>query len=704
MIHYELQAGSPFPRGPRWTTNGLNLAVYSAEAEALELCIYENEAATTPEWRALIPWRTHGVFHCEILGLRPGRCYGLRAHGAYDPAHGLRFNAAKLLLDPYARAVARYDVIDDALFGYRRFHADGDLHRDDRDSGAIAPLGVLIDDQFDWQGMQPPQVPWGDTIIYEAHVSGLTIQHPALPPEQRGCYAGLGHPAMIEYFKSLSITAVELLPVHQHFTEPFLSWRKRRNYWGYSTLGFFAPDRRFARNGSSAQEAVIEFKTMVRNLHKAGIEVILDVVYNHSCEGDQLGPTLSLRGLDNRSYYHLRHDTPRFYADHTGCGNALRMSSPPMLQLCMDSLRYWAREMQIDGFRFDLATTMLRGDHGEASPFLQTLAQDPELSRCKMIAEPWDLGRDGHRTGRFPAPWSEWNDSYRDGVRRFWRRDRQSLGGFVTRLAGSSDLFESGQRRPHASVNFICAHDGFTLADLVSYNSKHNEANGEENRDGTEHNLSWNCGVEGPSDDAHILERRRRSLRGLIASLAFSLGAPMLAAGDERGRSQQGNNNAYCQDNEISFLDWDPAACDSELLQWTRRCFKLRRRLQLYRADAFLPPEPDSASSHWISLRGDPLSEREWKMPQLFAFGALFPATQNDPELLLLFNAARRRAPFRLPGDRQWLVCLDSAAPSNGATAPAADGFYRLAGYSVAALLAGESAAAIIQEVKSAGT
>ena len=570
-----VRPGSPYPLGATLNHEGVNFALFSEHATAVELCLFDE--AGHGEERITLTERTDLVWHASVAGLGPGQPYGYRVYGPYEPEGGHRFNPAKVLLDPYARALAGALRWSDEVFGYRVGHPDGDLSRDDRDSAPFVPKSVVIDGAFDWGDDRPLRRPWHQSIIYEAHVKGFTARHPGVPPSLRGTYAGLAAPAAVEHLLALGITAVELLPVHHHVDERAVVDRGLTNYWGYNPIAFFAPDTRYA-SAKEAVGAVLEFKRMVQTLHRAGIEVILDVVYNHTAEGNHLGPTLSFRGIDNDAYYRLQPDRPRFYVDYTGCGNTLSMRQPQALQLLMDSLRYWVLEMHVDGFRFDLASALARGayDVDRLSTFFEVIHQDPVISRVKLIAEPWDLGDGGYQVGRFPAGWAEWNGRYRDAVRRYWRGEPGRVADLAYRLTGSSDLYQSDGRRPYASVNFVTAHDGFTLADLVSYHVKHNEANGESNRDGSDENLSWNGGVEGPTADPAVLALRERQQRNFLSTLLLSQGVPMLCGGDEMGRSQRGNNNAYCQDNELAWLDWGLDRQAERLLGFTRRLIALR--------------------------------------------------------------------------------------------------------------------------------
>ena len=548
--------GRPSPLGATWDGSGVNFALFSEHATGVDLCVFDDQPGGRQVAQIPVTENTHHVWHVYLPDARPGLRYGYRVRGPYEPEEGHRFNPAKLLLDPYARAIDGPVVWSDSLFGYTIGEPAEDLSRDDRDSAPNAPKSVVTDTAFTWGDDRPPRVPWDQTIIYEVHVKGFTARHPDIPEPLRGTYAGLVTPPALEYLRRLGVTAVELLPIHQFVTDKHLHDRGLSNYWGYNSIGFFAPEIRYASSRQLAGQ-VGEFKTTVKKLHEVGIEVILDVVYNHTAEGNQLGPTLCFRGIDNASYYRLA-DQRRHYMDYTGTGNTLNMMHPRTLQLIMDSLRYWILEMHVDGFRFDLASTLARELHDvdRLGSFFDIIQQDPVISQVKLIAEPWDLGEGGYQVGNFPALWAEWNGLYRDTVRAFWKGDEGQAGVFASRLTGSSDLYGRGGRRPYASINFVTAHDGFTLHDLVTYNDKHNEANGEDNRDGADHNLSWNCGVEGPSTDPAIVALRERQKRNFLATLLLSQGVPMLSGGDEIGRTQGGNNNAYAQDNETSWYAW----------------------------------------------------------------------------------------------------------------------------------------------------
>ncbi|MFD6586371.1 glycogen debranching protein GlgX [Streptomyces anulatus] len=663
--------GAPMPLGARFRVGpdgvaGTNFALWAGGAEAVELCLFDERGAET---RCPLTELTHEIWHGFVPGVRPGQRYGYRVHGRWDPWTGARWNAAKLLLDPYARAVDGTFALPPEVYGHVRDWPDqhvADTVRDDRDSAPFVPKGVVVRDDDDWVEDRRPKTPWADSVIYELHVRGFTKLHPDIPPELRGTYAGLAHPAAIEHLTRLGVSAVELLPVHQFAHEDHLLRRGLRNHWGYNSIGYFAPHADYSASGTAGQQ-VGEFKRMVHALHEAGIEVILDVVYNHTAEAGELGPMLSLRGIDNRGYYRLR-DDPRRYADYTGCGNTLHVVQPQVLRLITDSLRYWVTEMGVDGFRFDLAAALARSMHDVdmLSPFLAVIGQDPVLRRVKLIAEPWDVGNGGYQVGAFPPLWTEWNDRYRDAVRDFWRGALPDVRDLGYRLTGSSDLYAWGGRRPYASVNFVTAHDGFTLRDLVSYEQKHNEANGEGNRDGTSDNRAWNCGVEGESDDPEISALRRRQLRNLLTTLLLSTGVPMLVAGDEMGRTQGGNNNAYCQDNETGWLDWslleEPAW--RELTELTARVLTLRRTHPVLRRRAFFSGRaqaPDGLRDlAWFARDGREMTEGDWYAPAatlgLYLSGRDIPGRDargepvTDDSFLAVLHAGAEPTVFALPG------------------------------------------------------
>jgi glycogen operon protein len=676
--------GRPFPLGATWDGHGTNFAVYARHAEALELCLFDREDPSREVRRVRLPDRTGHVWHGLLPGVGPGTLYGLRAHGPYEPEAGLRFNPAKLLLDPYARAISGKADLDGPIFGYRVGEPEGDLARCDRDSAAATPKAVVVDaDGFDWKGDRPPGHPWHRSVLYEVHVKGFTARHPGVPPELRGTYAGFASPAAVEHLVKLGVTAVELLPVHEYLDEPFLRAKGLRNYWGYSTLGYFAPEQGYARGHRGEQ--VAEFKELVRTLHAAGIEVILDVVYNHTCEGNHLGPTLSLKGLDNPTYYRLVEESPRHYWDATGCGNSLDTTNPWTVKLVMDSLRYWVEEMHVDGFRFDLAVALARDPllFDETSRFLTAVHQDPVLERVKLIAEPWDLGPEGYKVGAFPVRWSEWNGRYRDVVRRFWKGDDGLRAEMGYRLTGSADLYEPAGRKIFASVNFVTAHDGFTLRDLVSYNEKHNEANGEENRDGADDNHSWNCGAEGETDDPGVNALRDRQVRNLMATLLVSQGVPMITAGDEILKTQRGNNNAYCHDDELSWLDWELDDRRRAFLGFVRRMVRLRRvqpvlqRRRFFRGGTLWDSSLKDLA--WFRPDGQEMTAEDWEhgtaKSVAFLLGGDAISTPDEEgrridgdTLLVLLNAWHEPVTYVLPEvewGEEWEILVDTAGATD---------------------------------------
>jgi isoamylase len=670
--------GRPYPLGATWTGRGTNFSLYSAGATEVELCLFDPDGAETDRLR-LREVDAH-VWHGYVPGVRPGQHYGYRVHGPYEPERGLRFNPNKLLLDPYAKAVAGTVDWTRPVFGYQVLHEDADLTFDDGDSADGAPKGVVIRPSFRWGNDRPPRTPWHKTVIYELHVKGFTKLHPGIPEELRGTYAGLAHPAAIAHLRDLGVTAVELMPVHAFLDDGHLVDRGLRNYWGYNTINFFAPEVRYATRGADGGQ-VDEFKAMVRALHRAGIEVILDVVYNHTAEGNERGPTLSLKGIDNLTYYRTVPDNPRYYFDYTGTGNTLNVRHPAVLRLIMDSLRYWVTEMHVDGFRFDLAAALARELHDvdRLSGFFDVIHQDPVISQVKLIAEPWDVGEGGYQVGNFPEQWTEWNGKYRDAFRRFWKGDHGTAAEIGYRLTGSSDLYQDDGRKPHASINFVVAHDGFTLHDLVSYNAKHNEANGEGNRDGANDNESWNCGVEGPTDDTAILDLRYRQMRNFLASLLFSQGVPMICHGDEIARSQQGNNNAYCQDSELSWVDWELDERRRDLLAFTRRLIALRREHPNLRRRRFFLGRPirgsDVKDITWLRADGEEMTDEDWAAGWQRTLGLRLGDVLGevdergrlvtDDALLLLLNAHHEPVSFRLPADEagtRWAVVVDTSA------------------------------------------
>ncbi|GAC1542390.1 MAG: glycogen debranching protein GlgX [Candidatus Velthaea sp.] len=653
-----IESGLPYPLGASWDGKGVNFALFSANAERVELCVFDTRGRRELN-RLVLPEYTDQVWHGYLPDARPGMLYGYRVYGPYDPARGHRFNHNKLLVDPYAKELYGSVKWSDAHYGYRIGAQRGDLSFDRRDNASGMPKSVVVDTAFTWGDDRRPNVPWHDTIFYELHTKGFTQLHPDVPPGLRGTYGGLASPAVISYLVDLGITTVELLPVHAFVDDRFLVERRLRNYWGYNSLAFFAPEPRYLGGG------INEFKTMVKHLHEAGIEVVLDVVYNHTAEGNHLGPTLSLRGIDNASYYRPAADA-RYYDDTTGCGNTLDLRNPRVLQMVTDSLRYWVEEMHVDGFRFDLATSLARENNGYArdAAFFKAIQQDPVLSRVKMIAEPWDLGLGGYQVGDFPPGWSEWNGKYRDTLRRFWKGTDGVLPELASRLAGSSDMYEHQGRRPRSSVNFITVHDGFTLNDLVSYNDKHNEANGENNRDGADDNESYNLGAEGPTDNPDIIALRERQKRNFLASLFFSLGTPLLAAGDEFGRTQHGNNNAYAQDNEISWIDWNGRTDrDLALTDFVRMVIRMRKGHPAFGRDLFFRGETIAKSGRkditWLREGGGEMTEHDWHAAQR-TIGVYFGAR---PLLAILFNAADHDIDFTLPdtGNVEWTLALDTA-------------------------------------------
>jgi glycogen operon protein len=671
--------GAPYPLGATWDGGGVNFALFAENASGVELCLFDVPDGMKEVARIPMREQTDQVWHVYLPEARPGWLYGYRVSGPYEPAAGHRFNPTKLLLDPYAKAIAGTIQWSDALFGYTIGHAEADLSRDERDSASGMPKCAVIDPAFSWGDDTPPRIPWHRMIIYELHVKGFTARHPQVPPELRGTYAGLACPAVLEHLHALGITAVELMPVHQFVADKHLIDKGLTNYWGYNTIGFLTPDVRYSSSGALGQQ-VAEFKTMVKTLHREGIEVILDVVYNHTAEGNHLGPTLCFRGIDNAAYYRLVTDDRRYYMDYTGCGNTLDMTHPRVLQLIMDSLRFWVLEMHVDGFRFDLAAALARELHDvdRLGAFFDIIHQDPILSQVKLIAEPWDLGPGGYQVGNFPVLWAEWNGKYRDTVRRFWKGDSGQVSELAYRLTGSSDLYEHGGRRPYASINFVTAHDGFTLRDLVSYNDKHNEANGEDNQDGHNDNLSWNCGAEGATDDPAILTLRLRQQRNFLATLFLSQGVPMLLAGDEMGRSQQGNNNSYCQDSELSWLDWQLDPGQRELLAFTRMMIRLFHRHPVLRRRRFFQGRTirgsEVADLTWFRPDGQEMVEVDWDNAETRCFGlrlagdaiAEVDSRGNriiDDTLLILLNAYHEPLRFILPShpsEVRWQVLLDT--------------------------------------------
>mgnify|MGYP002713048006 CR=1 FL=1 len=664
--------GNPYPLGASYDGFGTNFSLFSEVADAVELCLFDE---TGREERVELTEVTGYCWHAYLPEVEPGQRYGYRIHGPWEPARGHRCNPAKLILDPYAKAIEGEVRWDEAVFPYRM---DAPDRSSGTDSAPFMPKCVVHQPFFDWEGDRRLQRPWHDTVIYETHVKGISARHPDVPKELRGTYAGLAHPAVIEHLKRLRVTAVELMPVHAFIQDKRLLDQGLRNYWGYNSIGYFAPHNAYAADRRPAA-SIAEFKEMVKALHQAEMEVILDVVYNHTAEGNELGPMLCFKGIDNAYYYRLTQEDPSHYMDYTGTGNSLNMRNPHVLQLVMDSLRYWVLEMHVDGFRFDLAAALARELHevDRLSAFFDLIQQDPVISQVKLIAEPWDVGEGGYQVGNFPPVWSEWNGKYRDCVREFWRGEDQTLGDFAYRLTGSSDLYENTSRLPFASINFITAHDGFTLYDLVAYNEKHNEANGEENRDGSDDNRSWNCGAEGPTDDPDIRELRRRQRRNFLATLLLSQGIPMLSGGDEIGRTQRGNNNAYCQDNELSWYDWEEA--DEELLAFCRRLIAFRHEHPVFHRRRWFHGRvihgAECKDIAWFTLEGEAMSERDWgegfvKTLGVFLNGEAIPNPNprgepvTDDSFYLLFNAHDEALAFTLPGapwGEHWARVLDTA-------------------------------------------
>ncbi len=669
--------GNPYPLGATYDGAGTNFALFSEAAERVELCLFD---AAGTETRVRLPEVDGFVWHGYLPGIAPGQQYGFRVYAPHDPAAGLRGNPNKLLLDPYAKATTGAVDWDESVFGYR-FGDPGE--RNDADSAAHTLRAVVVSPFFDWANDRPPGTPYNESVVYEAHVRGLTISHPEIPEEMRGTYSGLAHPVMIDYLIDLGVTAVELMPVHQFLHDDGLLKRGLRNYWGYNTIAYLAPHDGYASANAAAGGQVQEFKAMVRALHEAGIEVILDVVYNHTAEGNHLGPTLSMRGIDNEAYYRLVEDDKQYYMDYTGTGNSLNVRSPHTLQLIMDSLRYWVTEMRVDGFRFDLAATLAREfyDVDRLSTFFDLVQQDPVISQVKLIAEPWDVGPGGYQVGNFPPLWTEWNGKYRDTVRDFWRGEPATLGEFASRITGSSDLYQDDGRRPYASINFVTAHDGFTLNDLVSYNEKHNEANGEGNRDGADDNRAWNCGAEGPTDDEKINDLRARQRRNLLATLLLSQGVPMLLHGDEMGRTQQGNNNGYCQDSELSWVDWSLAERNADLVDFTSAVIEMRHNHPVFRRRRFFAGRPIRRGEElrdiaWFTPGGEEMSEQDWES----GFGRSIMVFLNgdaigdldrrgervtDDSFLMCFNAHDDDIEMTVPAagyGEAWTVVVDSAS------------------------------------------
>lgn len=670
-----VKEGRPFPLGATWDGLGVNFALFSAHATKVELCLFDSQGEREIE-RIELPEYTNEIWHCYLPDAHPGQIYGYRVHGPYDPQAGHRFNHNKLLIDPYAKQLVGELRWDESLFGYTLGSPDADLSFDERDSAPFMPKAKVIDPAFTWGEQRKPQIPWDNTLIYETHVRGTSMRHPDVPEKLRGTFAGLKNPEVLRHIRSLGVSSVELLPVHAFVNEQHLLDKKLNNYWGYNSIAFFAPHSAYLASGQIA-----EFKEMVAQLHEAGLELLLDVVYNHTAEGNELGPTLSMRGIDNATYYRLMPEEKRYYINDSGTGNTLDLGHPCVLQMVTDSLRYWATEMQVDGFRFDLATILARHAHGfdERHGFLVACRQDPVLSQVKLIAEPWDCGPGGYQVGGFPPGWMEWNDRFRDTVRAYWMGQEGQLGELASRLTASGDFFNQRGRRTFASINFITAHDGFTLRDVVSYDQKHNEANGEDNNDGSDNNHSYNHGCEGPTDDPAIRELRARQMRNLMATLLLSQGTPMLLAGDEFSRTQQGNNNVYCQDNELGWINWDVDQEGLDLLAFTRRLIRLRKAYPIIRRGRFLIGEYDDELEvkdiTWLSPDGTEMSAEQWQDPHARCLGMLLDGRArptgvrrkgSDATLLLIFNAHDDVVNFHLPQvtlGTHWACLLDTYRP-----------------------------------------
>ncbi len=692
-----IRPGKPYPHGATWDGAGVNFALFAENSTKVELCLFDSPDASRETTRVTMHEQTDLVWHVYLPDVLPDQLYGYRVHGPYDPPKGQRFNPNKVVLDPYAKAIGRPLRWDDALFGYKLGDAGADLAMDTRDSAAFAPLASVVDQAFTWGDDRAPRHAWHNTLIYELHVKGFSKRLPGVPEKLQGTYAGLATDEAIKHLKELNITAVELMPVHHFVNDRHLVENGRSNYWGYNTLAFFAPEPRYAGE-VSPREAIQQFKKMVRSLHAAGIEVILDVVYNHTGEGNQLGPTLSLRGVDNAAYYRLAPD-PRYYMDFTGCGNTLNMQHPRVLQLIMDSLRYWVTEMHVDGFRFDLASTLARElfEVNRLGAFFDIIHQDPILSQVKLIAEPWDLGPGGYQVGNFPHGWTEWNGKYRDNVRRFWKGDGGTTSEFATRLSGSSDLYAWGGRLPSASINFITCHDGFTLQDLVSYNDKHNEANGEGNRDGANDNNSWNCGAEGPTTDPNILNMRERQKRNFITTLLLSQGVPMLYSGDDLSHTQNGNNNAYCQDNEVTWLNWELDGAQKEFLAFVKAVTRIWHEQPVFHRKRFFQGRSirgsDIKDISWFEPGGREMTEDAWNAGFVKCLGVRLAGDligdvnpRGEPILgdtiMLLLNAHHEPIPFKLPPvakpEQEWQRLVDTADPNAAPEAFATEATYSL--------------------------
>jgi glycogen operon protein len=696
--------GRPYPLGATWDGTGVNFALYSENATKVELCLFDHRARRESE-RIQLHEQTAFIWHCYIPGLQPGQLYGYRVYGPWEPARGLRFNPAKLLIDPYGKAVAGQIDWQKPIFPYRFGGDNADLNIDRRDSASGMPKSVVINPFFDWEHDYAPRTPLSNSIIYEMDVRGFSILNERIRKDLRGTYAGLASSPAIKYLKQLGVTAVELMPVHQFIHDKGLVDRGLRNYWGYNTLNYFSPHSEYSCVGDQGAQ-VAEFKAMVKALHREGIEVILDVVYNHTAEGNQLGPMLSLKGIDNPTYYKLVPDNPRYYMDYTGTGNSLNVRHPQVLKLIMDSLRYWVLDMHVDGFRFDLAAALARELHDvdRLAAFFDIIHQDPVISQVKLIAEPWDVGNGGYQVGNFPVLWAEWNGKYRDTVRRYWKGDEGQLSDLGYRLTGSSDLYQHDGRRPYASINFVTAHDGFTLEDLVSYNQKHNEANGENNQDGTNENYSWNMGVEGPTDDPQILAARERQKRNLLATLFLSQGVPMLCGGDEIGRTQRGNNNAYCQDNEISWYDWKLDERRSRLLEFTRGLINFRRQHLNFRRRRFFQDRSvhntTSQNIAWYRADGNEMTQQEWNSGWVRSLGVMLNGQTlgetdemgerlTDDSFLILLNSCPGEVKYSLPASPQgrgWKLLINTYNLENPFEEQVMEGSLEVAGRSVVLL------------------
>jgi isoamylase len=705
MPRITARPGHPYPLGATWDGEGVNFALFSENATGVELCLFDRPDQEKETHSIRMEERTNQVWHVFLPEVRPGQLYGYRVTGPYNPQAGHRFNSNKLLIDPYAKALHGSLRWSDSMFGYRIGDPDADLSFDERNNASLVPKSVVIEQAFTWGDDRPLRRPWSETVIYELHVRGFTVKLPLIHESLRGTYAGLATRPVIEYLQRLGVTAIELLPVHAFVADKHLIDKGLTNYWGYNTIGFFAPELRYAAH---PERGVNQFKTMVKTLHNAGIEVILDVVYNHTAEGNQLGPTLSFRGIDNAAYYRLVQDQPRYYVDYTGTGNTLNVRHQRTLQLIMDSLRYWALEMHVDGFRFDLASALARELHDvdRLGGFLDIIQQDPVLSQLKLIAEPWDIGEGGYQVGNFPAGWAEWNGMYRDTIRRYWKGDGGQSNELAYRLSGSSDLYEGSGRRPFASINFVVAHDGFTLRDLVSYDHKHNEANQEDNKDGSDDNQSWNCGLEGPTDDPAILELRARQQRNMLATLLLSQGVPMICGGDEIGRTQQGNNNAYCQDNDISWFNWDISNAEQALFAFTSALIMLRAAHPVFRRRQFFQGRSiygaDIKDLSWFRPDGQEMTEEDWKQGYVRCLGVRLAGDRieekdhlgnsiHDDTFLLLINAHHEPIRFTLPShpaNVKWHLVLDTVQDIIPARAPlmAEGDYYDLKGRSFATM------------------